>query len=924
MLREDFVKKIKDVLKRNWIWMAGFLVVFLCIYSNIFFRNYQLSATNIMYDRVPWNSMGIETAGLSAPDHADSLLPSLYGLFHSSKPVSFGFWNSYIGLGSTEDLSFLLYPLSYLFLFPLKYAVLIKSILKYVIGFGGMYWFLRSYGMKKAAAVIGGTLYTFASPMVLWHFWPHTDVTMLAPLMFLMLKKMLETLKIRYFTAFAAMGYLLLVAGMPTFAAYFIYVAGIYTLVYSIQLYRKDWKKLFFSWLFFGAAVLLFFLLSSPYTIDLVSSVGSNGYLGRRDSLGKAALPLRYLWTWLCPTVQNGINNTIESTFFMGFTPLILLPFTFWNKEKKQHVIFWAAVLAVTGILAYTNFGSGLYNRLPAIGTSYKPRVLITGCFALAFLSASSVNDMIENREYYSAKKVKLALCGIFLVLLMIFLGCMVPAGYGKKIAVSVVIVVGGFILLLGFLFSGTKMILNIAVCVTVLIGAAFARKNLSWVDGEAPAVPEATDSIAYLQEHTDMERVLPLGEWAYMPNTNVYYGLNFVTSHNFVNTNEDVRNYMMAIQENMEELATRLEFTGIDNMNLVKYLGVRYLAGSADGSRILQVAGDKQPIGEIYNLSTVEQTFTADKNGLSGISFQTATYNRPPVEGACWDIVILDMETGETAAHCTLDHKDIPDNGYVTVYFEPVMNCKGKLFKIVVTANVGAGGGYTLYACPSEKTYQGALWINGIKSDRNLDIAMIYSLEGYEEADPVYYGEDRMVVLEMKEYSERLELAEKLIVKETEEDVLTEMSSAYQENTGFITEECSQELGIGEYDKKLDEQEYAYFLSYTDDEATAEVNAKEERLLLFNDYYDENWKVYVDGEEKELVRANYLMRGVMIDCAGTHTVTFKYVPARSIWLFVVSGGAAVACLLLLLFQKRLDRLFARMIKKEERTFVQP
>ena len=91
MLREDFVKKIKDVLKRNWIWMAGFLVVFLCIYSNIFFRNYQLTATNIMYDRVPWNSMGIETAGLSAPDHADSLLPSLYGLFHSSKPVSFGF-----------------------------------------------------------------------------------------------------------------------------------------------------------------------------------------------------------------------------------------------------------------------------------------------------------------------------------------------------------------------------------------------------------------------------------------------------------------------------------------------------------------------------------------------------------------------------------------------------------------------------------------------------------------------------------------------------------------------------------------------------------------------------------------------------------------------------------------------------------------
>ena len=46
--------------------------------------------------------------------------------------------------------------------------------------------------------------------------------------------------------------------------------------------------------------------------------------------------------------------------------------------------------------------------------------------------------------------------------------------------------------------------------------------------------------------------------------------------------------------------------------------------------------------------------------------------------------------------------------------------------------------------------------------------------------------------------------------------------------------------------------------------------------VLLLNDQYDPGWSVTVDGRTAELMRCNYLMRGVYLP-AGTHTVEFKF-----------------------------------------------
>ncbi|MEY4385778.1 MAG: hypothetical protein RLY20_1061 [Verrucomicrobiota bacterium] len=73
--------------------------------------------------------------------------------------------------------------------------------------------------------------------------------------------------------------------------------------------------------------------------------------------------------------------------------------------------------------------------------------------------------------------------------------------------------------------------------------------------------------------------------------------------------------------------------------------------------------------------------------------------------------------------------------------------------------------------------------------------------------------------------------------------------------------------------------------------------NVTEPAILLLNDRYDENWKVTVDGQPAELLKANFFMRGVKL-VPGQHTVVYTFrLPAGA--LNITLGGIAVTLLLI-------------------------
>jgi hypothetical protein len=68
--------------------------------------------------------------------------------------------------------------------------------------------------------------------------------------------------------------------------------------------------------------------------------------------------------------------------------------------------------------------------------------------------------------------------------------------------------------------------------------------------------------------------------------------------------------------------------------------------------------------------------------------------------------------------------------------------------------------------------------------------------------------------------------------------------------------------------------------------------------VLLLNDRFDPTWHVTVDGKPADLLRCNFLMRGVYLPTAGSHTVIFDFSPTeRPLYVtFAALGIGALLC----------------------------
>jgi uncharacterized membrane protein YfhO len=72
--------------------------------------------------------------------------------------------------------------------------------------------------------------------------------------------------------------------------------------------------------------------------------------------------------------------------------------------------------------------------------------------------------------------------------------------------------------------------------------------------------------------------------------------------------------------------------------------------------------------------------------------------------------------------------------------------------------------------------------------------------------------------------------------------------------------------------------------------------------VLLLNDKYDPSWHVSVDGKPAELLRCNFIMRGVYLP-PGSHTVEFRFtLPNKPLYVTITAMVVGVFLLGLLIF----------------------
>ena len=90
-----------------------------------------------------------------------------------------------------------------------------------------------------------------------------------------------------------------------------------------------------------------------------------------------------------------------------------------------------------------------------------------------------------------------------------------------------------------------------------------------------------------------------------------------------------------------------------------------------------------------------------------------------------------------------------------------------------------------------------------------------------------------------------------------------------------------------------------AHLLKYEPNRVEVEVTCRSTCYLVLSDVWYPGWKVYVDGRERKLLRADYALRAVKIG-TGKHVVTFVYFPSTfRIGLLVSIGGLALLAVML-------------------------
>lgn len=619
-----------NAVKRCMPAMAG-LALLLCVaYRDVLFGKWKLSYTNFSYDNIPFANIGVDTQGPWLSDPADNILPIAYYVFHERNLTD---WLPTWGIGGSAGINLYFSPLNYLYLLPLGVAIGLISLIKVIVAYAGMTLLIRQLGYSLKGAIIAGATYSLSSALVAWQGWPHSEVAMYAPFLFLLLDKALKRFKLGLFLWVAVLIVLMMDAGMPTFAAYFLYLAGAYVLFFGIRILRRRPRELLMYWGGFVISVVLGAVLSLPYTGGLLSTVGSNGYESSRSSYSLSALPLSQLKTLLFPYLPTSANMHFnESTLYTGILAMVTIAFTVIHIRHKPRIGFFAVTSVVLLLLIFTNVLTPIYSHLPMINTSLKYRVIVLLNFALSVMVGINIDDLLTRplasvREKMAAwVSAAIAVAGFIAVLVRVFptIESATSGTLQVWVACGVLIVFVIVILIRTFIWNkvvsiGCTCVLFVAVAVDM---GYFASQYYPMIDKSAPVIPAPTSTIRFLQKGTtQQEKIVTTGSWDFFASQNMYYDLRDIRGHGFVFTNPDIKEYYLAIDNNAYDMSPTLPtFNSIDNVNLLKYLGVKYVVGTrySDFADAVQQAGTLVHNGEdelmVYELDEYSpQVYLAD-----------------------------------------------------------------------------------------------------------------------------------------------------------------------------------------------------------------------------------------------------------------------------------------------------------------------
>jgi len=194
--------------------------------------------------------------------------------------------------------------------------------------------------------------------------------------------------------------------------------------------------------------------------------------------------------------------------------------------------------------------------------------------------------------------------------------------------------------------------------------------------------------------------------------------------------------------------------------------------------------------------------------------------------------------------------------------------------------------------------------------NSRLLDLANVKYLLSTKELVPgtrfkKVSTDGRLMVFENRDVLPRAFMTGKYLVENKPDALLTALDSSAIDlrKTALLEKEPIQtEMTI-----RGPGQAEAHILNYANNAVTIKTNSDRPGILVLLDQYFPGWKVFVDGEEKEILRTDYLFRGVYVP-SGVHTVEYRYRPTTLFVSLAISMSVLILCLFFYIRQRSLDK----------------
>lgn len=819
------------------------------------FKGMIISPTNFMYHTHPWVSNNtVRTMGPFLSDQADSGMPGLYQVIQNG----FHFWSSYNVFGSISNT--FIYCFDYfrlLILLFFSFGTTVATVAQYAIAFIGMFLLLKDFKCNKYACYIGAMLFCFSSAIVMWGQWDHSTIISLSPYLLLFIHRFIEREKIVYLFPFIFILVMMFAANMIAYVGYFLYLTGCYVL-YQVWLNRRDKRKMIYIIIGFFFAVVIGVATSFFFYSELFQSVLNSGYLNQRmaKNYNQLVLPVEYIKEFFNPYVSISGAHINEREVFTGITSILLFYIPFVSSHKKQEntdYYFWCGIGVLLLIILFTHIFDALIGFLPVINTSPKPRLIALLNFVLAVIAGFVINGLEEGNFIIDKKSITRfsALCFCILIYylysigitgdLRIFIYNFINMKNSNDVYFGVLLLLFGILLIFMYRIRNGKntYIIKLLLCVATSFEMGyFASNYMPYIERTDSIIPKDHEVIDYLRNHmNDMIRMTSIGTWNFVANMNLYYDLHNIRGHSFVNTNQDVSEFITRIDENAFITSTFTSFSKQVNYNLLGYSSVKYFLRDPEEGIM---NSNKRKSGS----KGMELTVKVQCNHLTEGNFLVLKVNRDGVGS------ILRLENqNQTLFEHVITEDDYVNDNVIYVKLNSKVNLKDDSEVLLH------------FTLNNDLVY-------GVLEDGSLDAAVFQYPLDYIDG---YF-------IEKLPSNERALLTRNIELVKDDETVLNNMSEAFIPDKVYITEQefMDKKMRLPEQKAMKDGEKITAFED-SGDEITIKAKIYEPAWLMLTDYYHKDWEVYVNGQKADISKVNYLFRGVQIQEAGEVTIQFVF-----------------------------------------------